>query len=277
MRHPITIIGTSSPHSPRKSPGYPPNTSTGIPASLKMLAIGSPPVGSPSGLENACLSQSRLVPLFEPGERGNSCTFNPIFCKTIASKCANHMGSVSVSDAMRISDIWPLSFSNISNCSLLMERVRNCFSSSTRARSAFAARSFASPDWRIAPESLSADRLFIWVLYVRTNILGSNSPSTPNATSTSAITDPHRSRHESKGGCSIAMNTSITRPMKTRPVLPIAKCSQNFCARSNSGSVAFMTPFLRSGRGNDNLRLFWIVVIAAITVIVLAALAVLLV
>jgi len=174
---------------------------------------------------------------------------------------ANEPGSVSACHTRITAETCPRRVRRTARCSCvsILGATRNwsLANSSFACAASFssaAPRSFALLASRTASESLASDRRFTSVLYLRTNILGNNSPSTPNATNISAATDPHRSKRDSRDGCLTAIYTSRTKPMNTKPVLAIAKCSQNACASSSSVSVAFMTPFLRRGRGSDSLR-----------------------
>lgn len=244
-RPPITIIGTSGLSSGKSMGRTAEIPSSGIPASLKMLTSGSPFVGSPSGLENARLSQTKFAVLCACAPRVTIPTSIPAFWRAIAIILANHAGSESASEATMTAGIFPLSFCKISNDSWVNVRADNCFSNSTRAKSVFAARSIAS-------ESFAFDlaRNSVWSLLF--NMPNSTSPTMPMATPASGTAESFKNRPY--GGSIMAMANSAMIPTMTRKPHQILQRSHEPDAPSNSFSWAYFVPFGRYHAGKNGFR-----------------------
>lgn len=265
-RPPITIIGMSiGSSSPlRRSPGYPANTPPmGIPASFRTFTNGSPLVGSPSGLMNARLSQTKLAELCACAPRVVNPTSMPAFCNACASTVANHAGSTSTSDATMTDFILPLSFCIVSNCSLLSVRAANCLSSATRARSASAACANAFPARSVASPSLFSDRLVSSSESSRSRRPKNISPTTPSVTITSAATGPQWLKTVSGGSWKAAANnTSNSKPKTTAAAPQSAAFSLREMASLRFWSVLLIYPYRGSAKGPH----LWIAIIAALAV-----------
>jgi hypothetical protein len=170
---------------------------------------------------------------------------------------ANQQVSASVSDAIFTEGSLPRSPCIRSHCSWFNERGCNLTSSSALARSASAARAFASRACVFNSATISFDRRCNSPRRFDPIALNRSSPNTPMATRLSAMTEPHIPMNESNGGCLAANPTSIINPRTIAAPHHLAHVSHDDAAPSSSPSLAFITPFLRRHAGNGSLVWLW--------------------
>jgi len=186
-----------------------------------------------------------------------SCTSIPAAANASEISDANLIAPTSLGAVMQTAPTFPRSVCRISNCSFDNERGAILASSSTRAKSAFEARSIASPAASVAASSLAFDRFrsSVWMrlFHIVPSVI---SPTMPKATAASAIAGPHISKVESYGGWQIARKNSAITPTTTNAANHTPHRSQEDDASSSWLSAAFIIPFGSHHAGQNGFRDF---------------------